>query len=139
MPTKQEIINIMESNFSEEVPPVSATQHMPPPYSAERSNFDAYTDSSIYSVQPSNNYSNTSTTTIIYGSRSLLAKCHTCGGRYWTRLEYENGLMTHIIAVVLCLTTSNTLDEQDDSQECDRKIPNLRIKLNTKKKEKAGN
>ncbi|KAL9927959.1 uncharacterized protein ACN427_003438 isoform 1-T1 [Glossina fuscipes fuscipes] len=31
---------------------------------------------------------------------------------------------------------SNTSDEQDDSQECDRKIPNLRIKLNTKKKEK---
>lgn len=31
---------------------------------------------------------------------------------------------------------SNTSDENDDSQECDRKIPNLRIKLNTKKKEK---
>lgn len=45
------------------------------------------------------------TTTTTYGSRSLLAKCHTCGGRNWTRLEYENGLMTHIIAAVLCLTT----------------------------------
>uniref|UniRef100_A0A1A9ZYM9 LITAF domain-containing protein n=1 Tax=Glossina pallidipes TaxID=7398 RepID=A0A1A9ZYM9_GLOPL len=105
MPTKQEIINIMESNLSEEVSPVAAMQRMPPPYTADRSNFDTYTDSSIYSAPPSNSYTNTPTTTTTYGSRSLLAKCHTCGGKNWTRLEYENGLMTHIIAAVLCLTT----------------------------------
>uniref|UniRef100_A0A1A9VZS4 PHD-type domain-containing protein n=1 Tax=Glossina brevipalpis TaxID=37001 RepID=A0A1A9VZS4_9MUSC len=31
---------------------------------------------------------------------------------------------------------SNSIDEPDDTQECDRRIPNLRIKLNTKKVEK---
>uniref|UniRef100_A0A1A9X504 LITAF domain-containing protein n=1 Tax=Glossina brevipalpis TaxID=37001 RepID=A0A1A9X504_9MUSC len=103
MPTKQEIINMMENSLPGEPTSSSTTQRMPPDYSVDRPVYNSYTDNSIYAAPLTNNSTNTNAT--IYGSHSLLTKCHTCGRRQLTRLEYENGLMTHIIAAILCLTT----------------------------------
>ncbi|XP_075166955.1 uncharacterized protein LOC142239077 [Haematobia irritans] len=115
MPTKQEIIDMMENHLPGEAINIGPSQ-LPPAYPAlDQTVSDQQQPlnqsaagggsggrlGSIYSItQAPINHPPAQ-----FGARPHLAYCPSCRSQALTRVEYEATLMTHIIAAILCCTT----------------------------------
>ncbi|XP_073847505.1 lipopolysaccharide-induced tumor necrosis factor-alpha factor homolog [Musca autumnalis] len=112
MPTKQEIINMMENHLPGE--PVNITNNREPPvypvlqppsltqdYSQAQPPQPPPRESGVFTVvQAPINHPPAQ-----FGARPHLAYCPACRAQLLTRVEYQATMMTHIIAAILCCTT----------------------------------
>ncbi|KAM7342774.1 lipopolysaccharide-induced tumor necrosis factor-alpha factor homolog [Cochliomyia hominivorax] len=120
MPTKQELMNMMDNRLPGETLPLRDNAAQPPSYPdlervsyasqhhMEQQNMQqqqqpAYNPEQVYTI-PQPTVINIQQPTQ-FGTRSHLAYCSSCHANQMTRCEYQSGMMTHIVATVLFFTT----------------------------------
>ncbi|KAI8128774.1 hypothetical protein FF38_13020 [Lucilia cuprina] len=116
MPTKQELMDMMDNRLPGETLPLSDSAHREPPAypDLERVSYASQQHREYHQQQqqflPQQVYTIRQPEAITvqptqFGTRSHLAYCPSCHATQMTRCEYQSGMMTHIIATILCFTT----------------------------------
>ncbi|XP_046811391.1 uncharacterized protein LOC111687426 isoform X2 [Lucilia cuprina] len=115
MPTKQELMDMMDNRLPGETLPLSDSAYREPPAypDLERVSYASQQHREYHQQQqqflPQQVYTIRQPEAIIqptqFGTRSHLAYCPSCHATQMTRCEYQSGMMTHIIATILCFTT----------------------------------
>ncbi|XP_065370308.1 lipopolysaccharide-induced tumor necrosis factor-alpha factor homolog [Calliphora vicina] len=114
MPTKQELMDMMDNRLPGEALPLRNTAPVQPPAypDLERVSYASqhHMEYQQQQQQPQIYTIRQPTTTINiqppqFGTRSQLANCPMCSATQMTRCEYKSSMMTHIIATILGITT----------------------------------
>ncbi|XP_013108747.1 uncharacterized protein LOC106088015 [Stomoxys calcitrans] len=110
MPTKQEIIDMMENHLPGEPINIGRSEQPPAypslePSALQMQQEDTFPENefrgSVYSITQAP----IAHPPAQFGARSHLAYCPSCRSQMLTRVDYEATMMTHIIAAILCCTT----------------------------------